>query len=165
MSLQVLRNSGIDAILNPGTSANPDTDVGAVHDALEALAAITSASEEGHLVCLQSGAIGAATSSLQVNTWQFGPCDHSSGFGGNAANQQYGPVVAEDIWQVLSIVLQDAVAHPQLAPLSVAFLVALLHGASRFELLSGRQRLEGVGKDAPAYAAVFQSVTTISSPC
>ena len=33
--------------------------------------------------------------------------------------------------------LQDGVAHPQLAPLSVAFLVALLHGASRFELLSG----------------------------
>jgi hypothetical protein len=33
--------------------------------------------------------------------------------------------------------LQDAVANPQLAPLSVAFLVALLQGASRFELLSG----------------------------
>ena len=66
MSLQVLRSSGIDAILNPGASASPDTDVGAVHDALEALAAITSASEEGHLVCLQSGAFGAATSSQQV---------------------------------------------------------------------------------------------------
>ena len=38
--------------------------------------------------------------------------------------------------------LQDGVAHPQLAPLSVAFLVALLHGASRFELLSGKQYLE-----------------------
>ena len=66
MSLQVLRSSGIDAIVNPGTDANPETDIGAVHDALEALAAITSASEEGHLVCLQSGAIGAAASALQV---------------------------------------------------------------------------------------------------
>ena len=99
MSLQVLRNSGIDAILNPGTSANPDTDVGAVHDALEALAAIMSASEEGHLVCLQSGAIGAATSALQVEHAAFsGPCDDGSGF--SMQDSKLAPC-AEDIWQVL----------------------------------------------------------------
>lgn len=108
-----------------------------MHDALEALAAITSASEEGHLVCLQSGAIGAAASALQVeHAAFFGPCDDGSGF--SMQDSKLAPY-AEDIWQVLSVVLQDGVAHPQLAPLSVAFLVALLHGASRFELLSGKQ--------------------------
>jgi hypothetical protein len=69
----------------------------------------------------------------------FGPCDDGSGF--SMQDSKLAPC-AEDIRQVLSIVLQDGVAHPQLAPLSVAFLVALLHGASRFELLSGKQYLE-----------------------
>lgn len=66
---QVLRSSGINAILQPGASATRTTDIGAVHDALEALAAIASASEEGRLVCLQSGAIAAAATALQV--WAY----------------------------------------------------------------------------------------------
>jgi hypothetical protein len=69
IALQVLRSSGVDAILNPGASVTPETDVSAVHDALEALTAIACASEEGRLVCLQSGAIAAAATALQVGTF------------------------------------------------------------------------------------------------
>lgn len=65
---QALRSSGVEAILGPGARAARQTEVGAVHDALEALAAIAAASEEGRLVCLQSGAIAAAATALQVGT-------------------------------------------------------------------------------------------------
>lgn len=75
MCLQVLRNSGVEAILQPGGSCAPAVEVGAVHDALESLVAIAGASEEGRLVALQSGAIAAAATALQVGmAVQHGIC-------------------------------------------------------------------------------------------
>lgn len=63
--LKVLRSSGVQGILQPGRSGGRETEVGAVHDALEALTTIAAASEEGRLVCLQSGGIAAAATALQ----------------------------------------------------------------------------------------------------
>ena len=66
--VQVLRNSGVEAVLKPGSGGGGSAiEVGAVHDALEALVAIVSGSEEGQLVALQSGAIAAAVTTLQVS--------------------------------------------------------------------------------------------------
>ena len=71
MALQVVRQGGVSYLVDPEPGLALDrtwqaADQGAVDDALEALLAIAASSEEGRRVCLESGAIAAASFHLQV---------------------------------------------------------------------------------------------------
>ena len=70
-ALQVVRQGGLSYLmgLEPGSPMDyswQESDRSAVKDASEALLAIAASSEEGRRVCLQSGAIAAVSSHLQV---------------------------------------------------------------------------------------------------
>lgn len=119
----------MQGILQPGRSGGRVTEVGAVHDALEALNAIAATSEEGRLVCLQSGGTAAAATALQVTLPAVQTRQLLQWLLHSAAKQPVTPTAAS--------VVQDAVTHHELAPLAVGFIGALLQGSSRFTLLSG----------------------------
>lgn len=71
MVLQVARHGGVSYLLSPEPESPMErgwqvSDQAAVRDALEALLGIAASSEEGRRVCLESGAVAAASCHLQV---------------------------------------------------------------------------------------------------
>ncbi len=68
--LQVVRSDGITGVLSRAgsqVSAEPSVDSNAVKDSLDCLAGIAASSQEGSVICLESAAIPAACSALQVS--------------------------------------------------------------------------------------------------
>ena len=67
--MQVIKSGGITGTLDGGhasVSAEPYVDSNALKDSLDCLAGIAASSQAGAHVCLESGALPAACSALQV---------------------------------------------------------------------------------------------------
>ena len=67
--VQVIKSGGITGVLNLGgatVNAEPSIDSNALKDSLDCLAGSAASSQEGAQICLESGALPAACSALQV---------------------------------------------------------------------------------------------------